>query len=160
MSATGAATSSLPRLLTSITSSIGGSASDHQAALSHSLFISSDNAHATHPNYAERHEPQHHVAMNDGPVLKFNSNQRYTTNAKSEGIFRLAAERAGVHTQEFVSRSDLPCGSTIGPTVSALLGMNAFDVGCPQLAMHSCRELAGTNDAWDLTLLLAELLSS
>ena len=160
VSATGAATSSLPRLLTSITSSIGGSASDHQAALSHSLFISSDNAHATHPNYAERHEPQHHVAMNDGPVLKFNSNQRYTTNAKSEGIFRLAAERAGVHTQEFVSRSDLPCGSTIGPTVSALLGMNAFDVGCPQLAMHSCRELAGTNDAWDLTLLLAELLSS
>lgn len=159
VSATGAATSSLPRLLSSITASLGGSATDHEAALAESLFVSSDNAHATHPNYADRHDPNHHIALNGGPVLKFNANQRYTTNAKSEGLFRLAAERAGVQTQQFVSRSDLPCGSTIGPTVSAQLSMTALDVGCPQLAMHSCRELAGTNDPWELTLLLAELLS-
>lgn len=160
VSSTGAATTALPRLLAEISTDLGASSTKHGAALSNSLFISSDNAHATHPNYPDRHEPQHHVALNAGPVLKHNSNQRYTTTARSEGIFQLAAERAGVQTQSFVSRSDLPCGSTIGPTVSALLGMTALDLGCPQLAMHSCRELAGTNDPWDLTLLLAELLSS
>ncbi len=158
VSSTGAATATLPRLLASISEGLGASASHHRTALANSLFVSSDNAHATHPNYAERHEANHHIALNGGPVLKFNSNQRYTTNAESEGLFRLAAERAGVETQSFVTRSDLPCGSTIGPTVSAQLGVTALDVGCPQLAMHSCRELAGTNDPWDLTLLLAELL--
>ncbi len=160
VSATGAATTVLPRLLRNISDGLGASPAEHDDALGRSLFISADNAHATHPNYPDRHEPQHHIALNAGPALKHNANQRYTTTATSEGIFHLAAERAGVRTQSFVSRSDLPCGSTIGPTVSALLGMSALDVGCPQLAMHSCRELAGTNDPWELTLLLAELLSS
>ena len=120
--------------------------------------MSADNAHATHPNYPERHEPQHHIALNGGPTLKHNANQRYTTDAVSAAAFHLAAERAGVQTQEFVNRTDMGCGSTIGPTIAAGLGMRALDVGCPQLAMHSCRELAGTNDPWDMTLLLAELL--
>ncbi len=155
VSATGAATHSLPQLL----SSISGDAAGHAQALSDSLFVSADNAHATHPNYPERHEPAHHIALNAGPVLKHNANQRYTTDAMTEGAFRLAAERAGVSTQAFVNRTDMGCGSTIGPTVSASLGMRALDVGCAQLAMHSCRELAGTNDPWDMTLLLAELLS-
>ncbi len=155
VSATGAATNSLPLLL----EAISGDAAGHAAALADSLFVSADNAHATHPNYPERHEPAHHIALNGGPVLKHNANQRYTTDAISEGMFKLAAERAGVSTQAFVNRTDMGCGSTIGPTVSALLGMRALDVGCPQLAMHSCRELAGTNDPWDMTLLLAELLS-
>lgn len=159
VSATGAATSALPRLLERITTGLGGSASDHAAALDASLFVSADNAHATHPNYPDRHEPAHHIALNAGPVLKHNANQRYTTNAMTEGAFRLAAERAGVSTQAFVNRTDMGCGSTIGPTVSSSLGMPSLDVGCPQLAMHSCRELAGTNDPWDMTLLLAELLS-
>jgi aspartyl aminopeptidase len=159
VSATGAATSALPHLLTTISSQLGASPVDFAAATAASLFISADNAHATHPNYPERHDPAHHIAMNAGPVLKHNANQRYTTDAMSEGAFRLAAERAGVSTQEFVSRTDMGCGSTIGPTVSASLGMRALDVGCPQLAMHSCREVAGTNDPWDMTLLLAELMS-
>ena len=158
VSATGAATTALPRLLESITTSLGGSADDYGQALAESLFISADNSHATHPNYPERHEPNHHIALNAGPVLKHNSNQRYTTTAKSEAMFHLAAEKAGVQTQAFVSRSDMPCGSTIGPTVSAMLAMTALDVGCAQLAMHSCREMAGTNDPWEMTLLLAELL--
>lgn len=159
VSATGAATTMLPRLLAGISATLGATSDEHDQALAQSLFVSSDNSHGTHPNYADRHEPQHHIALNGGPALKHNANQRYTTTARSEGMFRLAAERAGVTTQSFVSRSDLPCGSTIGPTVSSLLGMTALDVGCPQLAMHSCRELAGTNDPWDLTLLLAELMS-
>ncbi|MFT7473126.1 MAG: aspartyl aminopeptidase [Verrucomicrobiales bacterium] len=159
VSATGAATSALPRLLTTISSQLGASPAEFAVASAASLFVSADNAHATHPNYPERHDPAHHIAMNAGPVLKHNANQRYTTDAMSEGAFRLAAERAGVSTQEFVSRTDMGCGSTIGPTVSASLGVRALDVGCPQLAMHSCRELAGTNDPWDMTLLLAELMS-
>jgi len=157
-SATGAATSQLPRLLDEISSLLGGTKADRRTAMGDSLFISADNAHATHPNYPERHDPQHHISMNGGPVLKHNSNQRYTTDAVSAGMFHLAAEQAGVSTQSFVSRSDMPCGSTIGPTVSASLGMRALDVGCAQLAMHSCRELAGASDPWDMTLLLAELL--
>lgn len=158
VSATGAASAYLGRLLSAITEGLGGSASDHAVALSESMFISADNAHATHPNYPERHEPAHHIALNAGPVLKHNANQRYTTNAMTEGMFRLAAERAGVSTQAFVNRTDMGCGSTIGPTVSALLGVQSLDIGCPQLAMHSCRELAGTYDPWDMTLLIAELL--
>ena len=158
VSVTGAATDALPRLLRNITRGLGGSDADHARALDASLFVSADNAHATHPNYPERHDPGHPILMNGGPVLKFNSNQRYTTDAISAGIFQLAAERAGVEIQSFVSRTDMPCGSTIGPTVAASLGVRALDVGCAQLAMHSARELAGTNDPWDLTLILAELL--
>ncbi|MGI9606628.1 MAG: M18 family aminopeptidase [Acidimicrobiales bacterium] len=159
VSAAGAATASLPRLLERITTGLGGDSAAHHTALDGATFVSADNAHATHPNYPERHDPAHSIEMNGGPVLKHNANQRYTTDAVTAGIFRLAAERAGVATQDFVSRSDLPCGSTIGPTVSALLGVRAFDVGCPQLAMHSAREVAGSHDPWDLTLLLAELLA-
>lgn len=159
VSSTGAATSTLPRLLEEVRAALGGTPSESRIALANSLFISADNAHATHPNYAERHEPQHHIAMNAGPVLKHNANQRYTTDAISAGMFRIAAEHAGVATQDFVSRGDMPCGSTIGPTISASLGMRALDVGCAQLAMHSCRELAGATDPWDMTLLLAELLT-
>jgi len=158
VSHTGAATAALPRLLAQITAALGGTDADHARSLDRGLFVSADNAHATHPNYPERHEPQHHIALNGGPTLKHNANQRYTTDAVSAGAFHLAAERAGVQTQEFVNRTDMGCGSTIGPTIAAGLGMRALDVGCPQLAMHSCRELAGTNDPWDMTLLLAELL--
>lgn len=159
VSNTGAATASLPALLQEISASLGATRSDTRIALANSLFVSADNAHATHPNYADRHEPQHHIAMNAGPVLKHNANQRYTTDAVSAGMFHLAAEHAGVATQHFVSRGDMPCGSTIGPTISASLGIRALDVGCAQLAMHSCRELAGATDPWDMTLLLAELLT-
>lgn len=158
VSATGAATSQIPRLLDEISSALGATDADRRIARENSLFVSADNAHATHPNYPERHDPGHQISMNAGPVLKHNANQRYTTDAVSAGLFHLAAEHAGVSTQAFVSRSDMPCGSTIGPTVSALLGMRALDVGCAQLAMHSCREVAGSNDPWDMTLLLAELL--
>ncbi len=158
VSGTGAATAMLPRVLAGITSALEGDERAHDRALADSLFVSADNAHATHPNYPERHDPHHVVEMNGGPVLKFNASQRYTTDGVSAGLFRLAAERAGVETQDFVSRSDMPCGSTIGPTVAAALGVRALDLGCAQLAMHSARELCGARDPWDLTLVLAEPL--
>jgi aspartyl aminopeptidase len=158
VSVTGAASDALPRLLRGISDALGGNSDDLARALDGSLFVSADNAHATHPNHPERHDPAHPIFMNGGPVLKFNANQRYTTDAVSAGVFRLAAERAGVETQSFVSRGDMPCGSTIGPTVAASLAVRALDVGCAQLAMHSAREMAGTNDPWDMTLILADLL--
>lgn len=157
VSQSGAATSQLPRLLRSIHRSVGGTDDSYDHVIAASLFVSADNAHATHPNYPERHDPQHHVALNGGPVIKVNANQRYTTDAMTMAEAALAAERAGVETQRFVSRSDMACGSTIGPTVASLLGVQALDLGCPQLAMHSIRELAGSRDPWDLTLLLAAL---
>lgn len=160
VSASGARTQLMPRILESISEALGGTAQDRANVVDKSLFISADNAHATHPNYPDRHEPGHHIALNEGPVLKHNANQRYTTDAMTQGLFTLAAERAGVATQDFVNRTDMGCGSTIGPTVSALLGMRSLDVGCPQLSMHSCRELAGTSDPWAMTVLLAELLAS
>ena len=158
VSHTGAATALLPRLLGQINTDLGGTEDDLANSLSNGLCVSADNAHGTHPNYADRHEPQHHIALNGGPTLKHNANQRYTTDAATAAEFHLAAERAGVRTQAFVNRTDLGCGSTIGPTLAASLGMRALDVGCPQLAMHSCRELAGSQDPWDMTMLLAELL--
>ena len=158
VSHTGAATALLPRLLGQINTDLGGTEDDLANSLSNGLCVSADNAHGTHPNYADRHEPKHHIALNGGPTLKHNANQRYTTDAATAAEFHLAAERAGVRTQAFVNRTGLGCGSTIGPTLAASLGMRALDVGCPQLAMHSCRELAGSQDPWDMTMLLAELL--
>jgi aspartyl aminopeptidase len=128
-------------------------------ALGGSLLVSSDNAHATHPNYPERHEPAHHVRINGGPVIKRNANVRYATDAMSEAELVLAAERAGVPLQQFVVRSNLACGSTIGPLTAAALGVRTVDVGAPQLSMHSARELAGVEDPGRLVALLAEVLA-
>jgi len=108
--------------------------------------VSADMAHATHPNYVERHEPDHRIGMNAGPVIKINANQRYATDAETEARFAEACRTAGVPCQKFVNRTDLACGSTIGPITAARLGMRTVDVGCPQLSMHSARELAGALD--------------
>ncbi|MCB1015183.1 MAG: M18 family aminopeptidase [Acidimicrobiales bacterium] len=134
--------STLERLV----SSRGGTPADLHRALAGSLCASADMAHAVHPNYVERYEPDHHVALNGGPVIKHNANQRYATDAEGAAAFRLACERARVPVQEYVNRTDLACGSTIGPLTAASLGMPTVDVGVAQLAMHSARELAGADD--------------
>jgi aspartyl aminopeptidase len=103
-------------------------------------------AHATHPNYSDRHEPGHWVELNGGPVIKTNASQRYATDARTAAAFVAACDRAAVPVQHFVSRNDMPCGSTIGPITSARLGIATVDVGAPQLAMHSARELMGAAD--------------
>lgn len=115
-------------------------------AQENSLCISADCAHATHPNYADRHDPDHHIAMNGGPVIKVNANERYATTPLGHALFANACERAGVPHQVFVSRTDMACGSTVGPITAARTGLDTVDVGAPQLAMHSIREMTGSAD--------------
>ena len=111
-----------------------------------SKLVSADMAHAVHPTRSERHEPSHQPVLGGGPVLKLNANQAYATDAVSGGWFTERCEAAEVPVQHFVSRADLPCGSTIGPLTATRLGLSTVDVGAPQLAMHSVRELSSAVD--------------
>lgn len=115
--------------------------------LERSLLISADNAHGVHPNYPDRHDSNHGPVLNRGPVIKVNANQRYATTSESSALFQQVCAEAGVPVQYFVSRNDMPCGSTIGPLTATALGVSTLDVGVPTFAMHSIRELAGTADA-------------
>jgi aspartyl aminopeptidase len=122
--------------------------------LDNSLMISCDNAHGAHPNFADKHDAAHMPMLNGGPVIKVNVKQRYATNSLSASMFRQLCADVDVPVQTFVSRSDMGCGSTIGPVTSSRLGVPTLDVGIPQLAMHSCRELTGSEDPERLTQVL------
>ncbi len=115
-------------------------------SLARSFFISADMAHAVHPNYADQHDARHWPCLNAGPVIKTNASQRYATDGESAAQFELVCRKAGVPTQAFAMRSDLRCGSTIGPITATNLGIKTVDVGNPMLSMHSAREMAGTAD--------------
>ena len=115
-------------------------------AMANSFFISADMAHAIHPNYSEMHDNQHMPIINGGPVIKSNAGQRYATDAMSSVWFESLCKKAGIPVQKFVVRSDLGCGSTIGPITAANLGVRTVDIGNPMLSMHSIREMAGAND--------------
>jgi aspartyl aminopeptidase len=136
----------LPSVLERIVLSAGGGREDFHRALAGTVVASGDMAHATHPNYPERHEPQHQIAINGGPVLKTNVRLRYATDSVGAAAFILACEQAGVPVQHFVARNDMPCGSTVGPMTAALLGATTVDFGAPMLSMHSARELCGASD--------------
>ncbi|MFT6156584.1 MAG: aspartyl aminopeptidase [Neolewinella sp.] len=123
-----------------------GSEESYQRAISKSMLISADNAHAVHPNYSELHEPEHQPHINSGPVIKINHNQRYASNSETVGIFAQLCKQNEIPYQQFVVRSDLGCGSTIGPITATELGVRTLDIGAPQLGMHSIRELAGVED--------------
>ncbi|MDU9048058.1 MAG: M18 family aminopeptidase [Candidatus Electrothrix sp. Rat3] len=133
---------------------------ERQAMLRRSLLISADNAHALHPNFVDKHDPQHQPLMSKGPVIKMNANQRYATNAGTSARFRLLCQQAGVPVQEFVVRNDMGCGSTIGPLTAAKIGVDTVDVGVPSLAMHSIRETAASKDCWYLYQVLRTFFSS
>ncbi len=145
-SATGADSQLLVGVLERIVASAGGARDDLLRSLAGSVCLSADMAHATHPNYVDRHEPDHHIALNGGPVVKVNASQRYASDAASVAVYLQACDDAGVPTQHFVGKNDIPCGSTIGPTTAARLGISTVDVGIAQLAMHSARELCGADD--------------
>lgn len=125
-------------------------------AVAGSLFISADMAHAVHPNYADQHDPRHAPLINQGPVIKSNAGQRYATDGESGAHFELLCRKAKVPVQKFVMRSDLACGSTIGPITAANLGIRTVDVGNPMLSMHSVREMAGARDHGAMIRVLRE----
>jgi aspartyl aminopeptidase len=116
-----------------------------------SLMISCDNAHAIHPNFASKHDENHAPRINEGVVVKANANQRYASNSRTISSFALAAERQEIKLQQFVTRSDMGCGS------ATRLGIDTIDVGLPTFAMHSVRELAGSKDAHQLYRILLAL---
>jgi aspartyl aminopeptidase len=145
-SAYGAHSGSLPRALERIVLGRGGSREDYHRALAGSLCVSADMAHAVHPNYESRHEARHKPVLNGGPVIKINAQQRYATSGATAVLFRDLCAKAEVPVQHYAHRTDLPCGSTIGPITSTLLGIRTVDVGNPMLSMHSIRELGGTKD--------------
>ena len=124
----------------------GGEPQGLARALARSVLISVDMAHAVHPNYADKHEPGHRPVIGRGPVLKLNANQSYASDARTSGLFAALCRRVGIEPQHFVSRSDVGCGSTIGPITAARVGIRSLDVGNPMLSMHSCREMAGSAD--------------
>ena len=145
-SATGARGAWLGRQMERSVLARGGGRDDFLRAVAASLHVSADMTHATHPNYTDRHEPGHWVALGGGPVVKVSANVFYSTTAPTHAAFLLATEQAGVPVQYFVNRSGVRTGSTIGPIVAAGLAMPTVDVGNPTLAMHSARELTGTAD--------------
>ncbi len=119
-----------------------------------SLLISADNAHGLHPNYPDKHDGNHGPLLNGGPVIKVNSNQRYATSSETAGFFRHLCLTEEVPVQTFVTRSDLGCGSTIGPITASRLGVRTVDIGLPTFAMHSIRETAGSHDLAHLVKVL------
>jgi len=157
-SARGAQSSFLRDVLERGILSRGGGREDYHRAIAGSVCASADMAHATHPGYPEKHDAEHPVRLNGGPAIKVNVNQRYASEGETEALFQEACERADVPSQRYVSRGDMPCGSTIGPLTAAGLGLRTLDVGNPQLAMHSARELCGSEDPWFLIRALSAFL--
>lgn len=146
MSDRGAFSDLLNTVLERIVIGRGGGREEFLRAMAGSVCASGDMAHATHPNYPDRHEPAHRIELGGGPVLKVNQNLRYATDSAGAGAFALACDQAGVPLQRYVHRADLPCGSTIGPITASRTGLSTVDVGAAQLAMHSSRELMGAAD--------------
>lgn len=135
-----------------------GTREDHFCVLNRSTCISIDLAHAVHPNHADKHDSQHQPFLGQGIVLKSNAQERYATSARTALPVQLAAALKQLSLQRFVSRNDIPCGSTIGPIQAGLTGMPTVDIGCGQLSMHSCRELMACQDHLDMCQLLSTLL--
>lgn len=153
------------RFLRSVLERVAGAypkAGDQAAsrAFARSFLLSADMAHALHPNYSEKHDKQHAPALGKGPVIKVNANQSYATDGPGTGAFEAACREAGFSPQRFVSRNDMPCGSTIGPISAAAMGMRTLDVGNPMLSMHSCREMAAVADVDPMIRAMTVLLSA
>ena len=142
----GADSTFLSDVLMRIAACAGKDNEDYIRACAGSFMLSADNAHAVHPNYQEKADPTNRPHMNKGIVIKYNANQKYTTDAVSAAIFKEICTRAGVPTQEFANRSDIPGGSTLGNIANCHVSMNTVDIGLAQLAMHSPYETAGIMD--------------
>ena len=125
---------------------LAGGRDEYFRCLSKSIQVSADGAHAVHPNYPDKHDPSCRPVLNGGPVIKVNAKEKYTSSDLTSAYFKACAEESGVDVQYFVSRNDMPCGTTIGPITSSRTGIISVDVGNPMLSMHSVRETAGKSD--------------
>jgi len=141
-------------LLAGVLQRLAGDRANYAALTERSLMISADNAHGIHPNYADRHDQNHGPILNRGPVIKINTNQRYASSSETTGFYRMLAAAEEVPVQSFVVRTDMACGSTIGPITAGQIGVRTLDIGVPTFGMHSVRELAGTADAYNLARVL------
>lgn len=153
LSAQGANSNLLPSIARRLSAIPGAAASmadvsttSFEQSCSTSFLVSADMAHSVHPNYAQKYESNHHPVINKGTVIKINANQRYVTNSPGIVLIQETAKAAGVPLQLFVVRNDSSCGSTIGPMLSAKMGVRTLDLGNPQLSMHSIRETGGAHD--------------
>jgi aspartyl aminopeptidase len=159
-SAAGASGSFLADVVSRISSGLQSGEEARLQAMAQSFFISADMAHAYHPNHPSAYEPCHHVLVNKGPVIKTNANQRYSTNADTAARFITLCENANIPYQQYAHRTDLGCGSTIGPIVASNLGVPSVDIGSPMWAMHSIRESAGVLDHGYMIAVLKAMFNS
>ncbi len=143
-------------LLRDVLSRLSGGGEALRRTAARSLLVSADMAHGVHPNYPERHDGQHMPLLGHGPVVKWNVNQSYTSDAVTGGAFVALCRAAGVTPQYYSHRNDMRCGSTIGPLASSRLGIRTVDVGNPMLSMHSCREMAAAADHDPMIRVLTE----
>ena len=141
-------------------SAIAGSDEKYRAALVDSFMLSADNAHAVHPNHPEFSDSTCAPKLGEGVVIKYNANQRYTTDAVSDAIFRTIAERVGVKVQSYANRADMPGGSTLGSIANTCVSIKTADIGLPQLAMHSATETVAVSDVNDMVAVMKEFYSS
>ena len=158
-SSKGADGSFLPDVLQRIALAVDEDRESYPRALANSFMISADMAHAYQPNFPSAYEPEHKVSVNQGPVIKINANQRYSSESISDAMFMQWCEQADVPWQKYSHHSDIPCGSTLGPMTSAKLGIRTVDVGCPMWAMHSIRESAGVEDHGFMIKVLQQFFS-
>ena len=142
----GADSTLLYDVLRRINMCLGNSEEDYYKLIASSFMISADNAHALHPNYSDKSDPTNKVYINDGIVIKYNANQKYTTDAVSASIFKSICDSVNVPYQTFTNRSDILGGSTLGNISNAHVSLNTIDIGLAQLAMHSTYETAGAKD--------------
>jgi aspartyl aminopeptidase len=154
----GAASSFLSDVLKRITLSLSIQEEEMLLVKNQSLCISVDVAHAFNPNYASKYDPNHQPLLGKGVALKFNADQKYITSAPTAAKIIQFCQELNLPLQNFACRSDLPCGSTVGPIVAQSLGIPTVDIGCPQLSMHSIREVIGCKDYIDLCALLTHAL--
>lgn len=154
-SATGAESNLLPHVLERMLHAAGLTRDGYLRVLMQAHAVSSDNAHAVHPNYPERHDLDNAPLFNRGIAVKWNANQRYATTIDALDPVLRAARATTMELQHFSSKNTMPCGSTIGPITASVLGIPTVDIGIPQLSMHSSREVCGTDDAVRLHRLLA-----
>lgn len=138
---------------------MGKSGAEYRGLLHRSFMVSADNAHAVHPNHPEYADRNDRPAINKGIVIKYNANQRYTTDSVSAAVFAELCRAADVPVQRFTNRADMPGGSTLGNISCAHVSVDTVDIGLPQLAMHSCYETAGTKDTEYLLRAAVEFFS-